>query len=111
MVSDGALMGRLQAFRSLVKCGTKPHRSESRLRSPVAGLWRTTIAACVGATFQEGAVLGSSPAVRNRRAMNSGGSWEAKRPYIGINHCGIGERPQAARIYLARAGPARPAAR
>jgi hypothetical protein len=82
-VSARAFIGRLHAFKSLVKCGTRPQVSRSRDRSPVSGCRRTTAARCVGATFQLGARFGSAPRMPNIRAICSRGRVLAKRPHIG----------------------------
>jgi hypothetical protein len=72
-VSARALIGSRAPFSALAQRGRSPHRSGSRWRSPVSGWRRTTGADCVGATFHEGARLGSAPLVRNSSRMASAG--------------------------------------
>lgn len=66
MVSDLALFGLHTAFRFVVKRGIRPHCSRSRCVPFVSGFSRTTIAACVGAKFQDGGTFSTTFVVRNR---------------------------------------------
>jgi len=73
-VSARALIGSRAPFSALAQWGRSPQRSGSRCRSPVSGCRRTTGADCVGATFHDGARLGSGPAVRNSSRIASAGT-------------------------------------
>ena len=75
-VSPRALIGSRAPFAPFTQRGRSPQRSRSRWRSPVSGWRRTTGADCVGATFQEGARLGSAPPVRKScRTASAGMVW------------------------------------
>ena len=80
--AEGRQSRRHHRVDTTVKCGTKPQRSRSRWRSPLSGCRRTTMAAWVGATFQDGAMLGMSPTVWNASRI-AAGPWKlANLPHI-----------------------------
>ena len=82
---------------SFVKEGIKPHESASRRRLPVSGCRRTTIAVCVGATFQLGGWFGMDPSVRKISRIRSGERVKAKRPHMAPTGLNDADRPVAQR--------------